>query len=158
MTELLAFIKALELGTVSGWTLVAIALFIAWKMTAVVPILIQAWEQRSSGVEERLQAAMKATLERYDKQLKEADEQHQKCLDGQERLRVRITKQDTTIATQNETIAKQSATIITLTEQVNALKTSNVQQQIARVEELGPSANMARALASVRKIGGTDGQ
>jgi uncharacterized coiled-coil protein SlyX len=129
-----------------------IGLWIAWRISALVPTLIDTWEKRSTGIEARLQASMVAYTERMDAQLELADKQHKACKEEQDRLATRVAQQDTTIATQNETIAKQSATIVNLTDQVNALKTSNMQQQIA-IAESGPhSPEMHKALGVLKKV------
>src|SRR5688572_15172592 len=105
-----------NLGTVSGWTLVALLLLGWWKG---IPAFIDAWEKRSGGIEMRLQASMAATLGRYDaelarcgEQLKEAERHHRICIEEQEVLRGRISEQDKIIATQNSTIATQTQTIV----------------------------------------------
>lgn len=125
MDDITAFL-AKNLGTVSGWTLVALALLGWWKGT---PAFIDAWAKREGGIEERLQASMSATLERYDAQLREADRHHQICMDEQGVLRSRLGEQDLIIATQNRTIAAQTQTIIEMAEQIKGLHASNIQQQ-----------------------------
>lgn len=122
-----------NLGTVSGWTLVVLALLGWWKG---IPSFIDAWEKRAGGIEVRLQASMAATLERYDRelarcgdQLKEAERHHKICIDEQEVLRIRISEQDKIIATQNSTIATQTQTIVEMADQMKGLQISNIQQQ-----------------------------
>lgn len=83
MIEFISGLKEYQLGTLPGWSLVAIALAFWWKG---LPNLITAWEARSSGIESRLQAAMTVTLNRYEAELKhlsdrltESDKKHKDC-------------------------------------------------------------------------------
>lgn len=114
------------IGTVPGWGLLGMFVLFWWQG---LPKLIDAWEKRAGGIEARLQESMKATLERYDAQLREADRHHQICVEEQEVLRRRIGEQDLIIATQNGTIATQSKIIVEMAEQVKGLQVSNLQQQ-----------------------------
>lgn len=115
-----------NVGTVSGWTLVALLLIGWWKG---VPSFIDSWAKREGGIEERLQASVASTMARYDAQLKEADRHHQICIEEQDVLRRRIGDQDLTIATQNQTIATQTRTIVEMAEQIKGLQISNLQLQ-----------------------------
>lgn len=133
LEQVVDFFASGRAGTPSGWVIVALMLVAWWKG---IPSLIEAWEKRSGGIEQRLQASMATTLERYDKQLEEADRHHKLCIEEQEVLRERISAQDNIIATQNRTIATQTQTIIEMAEQMKGLQLSNIQQQSAIVERI----------------------
>jgi len=86
MSEISAIATFLQGGTITGWSLVIIGLVGVWKVTSIVPTMIEAWEKRSSGIESRLQAAMSITLDRYEIDLKrlsdrltESDRRHKDC-------------------------------------------------------------------------------
>lgn len=143
------WLSKLQVGTVSGWMLVALVLIAWWKG---LPQIITAIANRQSKIEERLGNEMDAMSARWTLRLEEADEQHAKCMAGQEALRARITAQDSTIATQNETIAKQSGTIVNLSNEIAGLRASNVQQQIALVESGAPSDAMKKAIVSLKEV------
>lgn len=99
MAEISAIVGFLQTGTITGWSLVIIGLVGVWKLTAIVPTMIDAWEKRSSGIESRLQTAMKATLDRYEvefkhleKRLLESDARHKDCEDRSQKQSERINK------------------------------------------------------------------
>lgn len=94
MTELTGFLQQYQLGTIPGWGLLATALLFWWKG---LPGLIVAWEKRSEGIEARLQAAMKLTLDRYELELthlrerfEESDKKHKECEERAQRQSDRI--------------------------------------------------------------------
>lgn len=115
-----------NIGTLPGWVLIGIVVAFWWQG---LPNFIKAWEARSSGIEARLQASVKTTLERYDALLEEADEHRVNCIREQKELRNRISDQDLIIATQNGTIASQTNTIVKMAEEIKGLHISNLQQQ-----------------------------
>lgn len=138
LEQVASFVASGKTGTLSGWMIVALMLIAWWKG---IPTLIEAWEKRSGGIEQRLNDAMLAYTERMDSQLAEADRQHKTCIAEQEVLRERISAQDGIIATQNKTIASQTQTIVQMAEQMKGLHVSNLQQQIALRETLKTSSS-----------------
>lgn len=133
----------LKSGTPVGYILCAIGLVGVWKMTAIVPTLMDSWEKRNDGIEARLQAGMKEHIERTNKFLEEADKAHKDCQDEQVKLRALVNDQNGVIATQNKTIAELTATNVKLSGEVAALKASHMQTQITFVEEKGEDASPA---------------
>lgn len=92
--ELRTAFDGLQPGSISGWTLVGTVLLFWWKG---LPGLIEAWEKRSGGIESRLQAAMKLTLDRYESEithlnerLNESDKRHLECEDRAQKQSDRI--------------------------------------------------------------------
>lgn len=151
LTPLFAFF--LQSGTPVGYILCVIGLIGVWKMTSIVPTLMDAWERRNDGIESRLQTGMVAFTERMNLLLEEADKAHKECQAEQEKLKIRINQQDDTIATQNKTIAELTSTNVKLSGEVSALKASHLQTQITFVEEKsGTSDAMKAAVKHLREI------
>lgn len=92
--EFLSSLKDYQIGSIPGWGLLFTALGFWWKG---LPSLIEAWEKRSAGIENRLQAAMTVTLDRYEIELKhfkerleESDAKHKECEDRAQKQSERI--------------------------------------------------------------------
>lgn len=59
-----------------------------WK---VLPSLIDAISNRQSKIEERMGKLLDDATERFDRQIKAADDRHAECMEGQKRLQDRVT-------------------------------------------------------------------
>lgn len=144
MSELAGLLAIfLKSGTPVGYVLCVIGAVGVWKMTAIVPTLMDAWERRNDGIETRLQTGMKEHIERTNHFLEEADKAHKECQEEQIKLRSLVNDQNSVIATQNKTIAELTATNVKLSGEVAALKASHMQTQITFVEEKGEDASPA---------------
>jgi len=94
MLELVAWMKDFTPGAAGVWTLVAMSAVAWWQG---LPKLLASWEGRSAGIEARLQAAMKLTLDRYEEELRhfqerltESDLKHKDCEDRAQRQNEKI--------------------------------------------------------------------
>jgi predicted nucleic acid-binding Zn-ribbon protein len=94
MTEVLKLLGQLELGTVSGWVLVGIGVYLVWqglpKFLDAASKMLDAHQARAAAMEARFDVQIK----RLEGQVKAADERaekaelrHEDCVRQQERLR-----------------------------------------------------------------------
>lgn len=118
-------------------TLVIIGLLAWWQ---VLPKLIDAISNRQSKIEERMALLLDSATERFEKQLKEADERHDDCMAGQRVLIQRIDEQDEKLSVQSRLIDAQQDMITGLKAQLRQLQVSSV-----RVEG-SPISGLARGV------------
>jgi len=120
-------------------TLIIIGLLTWWR---VLPALIEAISNRQSKIEERMAKLLDTTTERFERQLKEADQRHEDCIEGQRLLLTRIDEQDEKLSAQSKLIEEQRDQIAGLKAQLRTL-------QIAAVRLDGhPISDMARGVVT----------
>lgn len=131
MTTLEGF-KGLGGYTTTG-TLVVIALLTWWK---VLPAIIDAIANRQSKIEERMGSLLDDATARFTRQIAEADQRHDECMNGQRKLVERIDEQDAKIAEQSRTIGAQDETIAGLRKQFSQLQASAVRLDGTSVSDI----------------------
>jgi septal ring factor EnvC (AmiA/AmiB activator) len=72
--------RTLTVGSVGIWTIVIMAAGAWWKG---LPAVLGAWDGRLSKQQERIDRE----FERLERQIKEADDRHDDCMEGQRKLR-----------------------------------------------------------------------
>jgi uncharacterized coiled-coil protein SlyX len=122
-------------GSVPTWIQVCILLLILWKG---VPAFLDAISNRQSKVEERMEARLKDSDERYLKQIEAADRRHEDCMKANETLSERIdaleerdAKKSKIIAENGDLLVVAQQTIVKQSEEIAGLKRQIVQMQVS---------------------------
>ncbi len=131
MTDALTFFKELTPGGVGIWTLVAMLLAAWWKG---LPTFLDAMANRQSKIEERMGKLLDDATTRFTRELAEADKRHEECIQGQERLRVRMEAQGARMEVQDQCIREQQSTIEGLKRQMMSMQVSAI-----RTDGMAPS-------------------
>jgi predicted nucleic acid-binding Zn-ribbon protein len=133
-------------GGVGIWVLVAAFLGAWWKG---LPAVLDAFANRQSKIEERMGKLLEDATARFTREIAAADKRHDDCMEGQQRLLVRIDTLEDKVSEQQECIERQQATIEGLRRQAvqNSVSALRVDGQVA-------SPVIEAALQSLDKIKG----
>lgn len=108
-------------GAVGVWTLVALVLLGWWQG---LPKFIDAFANRQSKLEERMQALLDRSTERFEREIAAADERHDACLEGQKRLMIRVEELERGRDEDRKVIAEQTRTIEGLNHKITQMQIS----------------------------------
>lgn len=92
MNEILSGLT--EIKGYGGYSTTIVLLFLWWKG---LPQVLEAWSNRQSKIEERMGKLLEDAQVRFAGQIREADSRHEKCIEGQEMLRLRVAELEGTI-------------------------------------------------------------
>ena len=104
-----------------GVSLVALVLLGWWQ---VLPKFIEAFANRQSKLEERMQVLLDRSTERFQRELAAADERHDACLEGQKRLMIRVEELERGRDEDRKLIAEQTRTIEGLNHKITQMQIS----------------------------------
>lgn len=132
MEEILAKLAAQFTPDVIGvWTLVALVLLGWWKG---LPGVLDAFANRQSKLEERMQALLDRSTERFEREIAAADERHDACMEGQKRLMIRVEELERGRDEDRKVIAEQTRTIEGLNHKITQMQISAL-----RTDGMAPS-------------------
>ena len=114
-------------------TLILLGLLAWWQG---LPKLIEALSNRQSKVEERMALLLDSATQRFEKQLKEADQRHDDCMEGQRELIKRIDEQDEKLSAQSRLIDEQHDQIAGLKAQLRQLQVSAVRLDGSAISDI----------------------
>lgn len=131
-------------GGAGIWVLVMLSLVGWWKG---LPAVLDAFANRQSKIEERMGALLDDATARFTREIAAADQRHDDCMAGQERLVARIGVLEDKVAEQQACIEDQQVTI-------EGLRRKDLQQQVSalRVEGSEPSPMIAAAIARLSTL------
>ena len=131
-------------GAVGVWTLVIMALVGWWKG---LPGVLDAFANRQSKIEERMQALLDRSTERFEREIAAADERHNDCIEGQRRLMERVDELEREAMVSRKIINEQAHIIEGLNHKITQMQISAL-----RTEGIAPSSMIQSAMDTLSRL------